>query len=58
MIVQLNARIEDKLHKDAKIFCLQRGIKLEEMVSLSIAEYMKNAQKADKTKGSKTKLID
>jgi len=59
MITQLNIRIDKTLHTEAKMFCLQRDILLEDMVTSAIKEYMQNIEKENKkTPKKKDNLID
>ena len=41
---QMNVRIEKALHTEVKMFCLQRGITLEDLVRVAIEEYMEGAE--------------
>lgn len=59
MITQLNIRIDKTLHTEAKMFCLQRNLLLEDMVTNAITEYMENIEKENKkTPRKKNNLID
>ena len=51
MITQLNIRIDKTLHTEAKMFCLQRNILLEDMVCNAITDYMQITEKGKPAKG-------
>ncbi len=58
MITQLNIRIDKTLHTEAKMFCLQRNLLLEDMVTNAITEYMENTEKDARKGKKKDNLID
>lgn len=59
MITQLNIRIDKTLHTEAKMFCLQRNLLLEDMVTSAITDYMENIEKENiKVSKKKDNLID
>ena len=53
MITQLNIRIDKTLHTEAKMFCLQRNLLLEDMVTNAITEYIEKPKKNISTKDKK-----
>jgi len=44
---QLNVRIERVLHTEIKMYCLQRGIMLEDLVRIAVEEYIERSEDED-----------
>ncbi len=57
-ITQMNIAIKEELHTEARIFCLKRNLKLKDLVSMALIDYLNKANEPADTEEKTEDLID